>query len=181
MDPITITAAAVAIAKATGLTEWIGRKLGGPPGERVSELIVSVAGEVVGGASTTEIVTRLVGNPEAEKALRAQLIDRETVLLKLNAADLADARSLYRAKSTEANRVSRSIMTWNLPAIVGLIGANCGAVYLIDNPAVAVAVGNVIGASISFLWQERQQVVGFFFGSSIGSKDKTDLMAAGKP
>lgn len=177
MDPLSITTAAIAIVKATGLGDWIVRKLGREPGERVSEQIVSIASQVVGGATPTEIVTRLAGNADAEKALRAQLIQHETLLLELHAADLRDARALYRAKSTEANRVSRSIMTWNLPAIVALIAGNCAAVYYISNPAVAVAVGNIIGASISFLWQERSQVVGFFFGSSIGSKDKTDLMA----
>ena len=43
---------------------------------------------------------------------------------------------------------------------------------IIKEPTAAVTAGNVIGASIAYLWNERSQVVGFFFGSSIGSKLK---------
>ena len=53
-----------------------------------------------------------------------------------------------------------------------LVGANALALCFIKEATIAVAVGNVIGASIQALWNERQQVIGFFFGSSLGSKMK---------
>ena len=57
-------------------------------------------------------------------------------------------------------------------AVVVLIGANAAGLILVTDPTSAAALGNVLGASIAYLWNERSQVVGFFFGSSIGSKLK---------
>ena len=90
--------------------------------------------------------------------------------------DLSNARAMYGQQHQNADRIARQIMTWNLPAIVALVAANCAAVYTIDNPTIAVALGNIIGASITYLWNERSQVVGFFFGSSMGSKDKQEML-----
>ena len=103
-------------------------------------------------------------------------MDQEIEILQLGVSDIRNARNMYLAKSTQANKIANNIMRFNLPAIVSLIAANGLVIYYIENPAVAVAIGNVIGASISVMWQERQQVVGFFFGSSIGSQEKTELM-----
>lgn len=180
MDPLTITSAALAIAKATGLTDWLGRKIAGPPGEQVSRRIVETAQSVVGGKSPTEILKRVEQETESASQTRAQIraliIGQETDLLKLAAADTIDARALYRQKSTQANRIATSIMRFNLPAIILLIAGNGGALYYINNPTVAVAIGNLIGASIASLWQERQQIMGFFFGTSLSSQEKTELL-----
>jgi hypothetical protein len=181
MDPITITTAAWGIAWATGLTDWLGRKLGGAPGEKVSRRIVDIAADVVGGASPGETIARIQSNAETVKKLRTLIVQQENELVRLNAEDTQDARALYELRPTQANAVARHIMRYNLPAIVGLLVSNAAAVYYIEDPAVAVAIGNMIGASISYMWQERQQVVGFFFGSSLGSKEKSQVINSKMP
>ena len=177
MTPLAITATALSLVKATGLADWIGNKLGGAPGQSASRRLIEIA----------EDITEVRGDPEAllarvredaeasiQIAIATQQAERE--LIKLDRADRADARAMHTKDPDAGNRLARQIMVWNLPAIFGLVGVNAAAITQIDNPTVAVAIGNVIGASISYLWQERAQVVGFYFGSSTGSKEKQGLL-----
>jgi hypothetical protein len=78
-----------------------------------------------------------------------------------------------------ADKIADRVIMWNLPAIALLVGANVGVVSFVENPVIAVSVGNIIGASIAYLWNERSTVINFFFGSSQGSKDKTDKLNGG--
>jgi hypothetical protein len=172
VDPISIVTLALSIAKATGLTDWVSRKLGGVPSVDASKKIIDIAVDVVG----EEEVKGASFSKEDAATIKELILQHESELVRINLADKKNARSMYKSKNTQADRVANSIMRWNLPAIVMLIIGNGAAVYYIENPAIAVAIGNIIGASISFLWQERQQIVGFFFGSSIGSKAKDSII-----
>lgn len=169
VDPITIITSALAIIKYSGLAEWAGKRWGGAPGVEVSKKIIEIAGTVVGEEAAKE---GAILTPAHESQIRSKILDSEPELMKLHLQDKDSARGMYKNKSSQADKVAHSIMLWNLPAIIALLLLNGAAVYFIENPAVAVAIGNAIGASISFLWQERQQIVGFFFGSSLGSKKK---------
>ena len=180
MDPITITAVtsgAVAIAEAVGLADWLKRKFHGRPGAEAAATIVDIATRAVGASTPAEALERVSGSSEAAARVRRQLQQWEQELVRLDQQDRADARALYGRQHGVADRIARQIMVWNLPAVVALVAANCAAVYYIANPTVAVALGNLIGASIAHLWGERLQVVSFFFGSSLGSKDKQGLLA----
>ena len=46
------------------------------------------------------------------------------------------------------------------------------AVIYIDDKVLIAIISGAIGSITTALLQERQQVIGFFFGSSKGSKDK---------
>lgn len=178
VDPISIVTSALAIIKASGLVEWAWKKWGGVPGVEVSSKIVEIAGTVIGddAAKDAAFVTAV-----QESEVRALILEHESELMKLHLQDKSNARSMYKDKSSQADKVAHSIMVFNLPAIIALLLLNGAAVYYIENPAVAVAIGNAIGASISFLWQERQQIVGFFFGSSLGSKAKGEFIKKNSP
>ena len=180
MDPLSIAAAAtssaVAIAKAAGLGTWIKQKFAGAPGAQAADKILDLAAAATGGGTPEEVLKRIKHDAEAREDARRALLHWEQELVKLQYQDLANARAMYGQQHQNADRIARQIMTWNLPAIVTLVGANCAAVYYIDNPTIAVALGNIIGASITYLWNERSQVVGFFFGSSMGSKDKQEML-----
>ena len=176
MDPITIAGSAMAIARAVGLSGWLEDKFDGKPGAKAAAKIIDLATKVCGGGPPEEILERLQHDAEAAAETQRELLRWEQELVRLQLADLADARQMYGNQSAMADKLANRIMSWNLPAIVCLVAGNCAVVYTIENPTIAVALGNIIGASITYLWQERQQVVGFFFGSSIGSKDKNDLL-----
>ena len=169
VDPITIITSALAIIKYSGLAEWAGKRWGGAPGVEVSKKIIEIAGTVVG-TEAAEKGAILTVKDETE--IRSRILHREPELMKLHLQDKKSARGMYKTKNAQADKVARSIMLWNLPAIITLLLLNGAAVYFIENPAVAVAIGNAIGASISFLWQERQQIVGFFFGSGLGNQEE---------
>jgi len=71
-----------------------------------------------------------------------------------------------------AEGIAKRIIHQNQWLVGVLLVANGLVLVFIENNTVALAVGNLIGGSISSLWQERQQIIGYFFGSSLGSKMK---------
>jgi hypothetical protein len=92
-------------------------------------------------------------------------------------ADVAGARTMYAKTGHEqADKVAENIMKRNLPYLVGLASVNILILVFSEkldlNTPVVLAVGNVIGMVIQSLINERAQVVGFYMGSSIGSKIK---------
>lgn len=180
MDPVSLVGAAVALLKATGLDDWIKHRFHGRPSEAAARVIVDTATAAAGATSWQEAIKAIDGDLQRRDRVRALLIEQEQALIALQYADLADARSLYAVEHGTADRLARQIMARNLIAVILLLGANAAALVFVTDPTSAAALGNVLGASIAYLWNERSQVVGFFFGSSIGSKLK-DERAAGRP
>jgi hypothetical protein len=183
VDPITIAAAAtrsaVAIANAAGMGDWLKQKFAGKPGLSAAGRIIDLATGITGTSDPIAALEVIKHDAQAREETERLLRAMEQELIKLECQDRYSARTMYVGQHENADKIARQIMTWNLPAIVALVGANCGAVYTIDNPTIAVALGNIIGASITYLWAERSQVVGFFFGSSLGSKDKSAMLSKG--
>lgn len=104
--------------------------------------------------------------------------DKELFLASL--ADVAGARDMYKSSDhTQADKVADIIMKKNLQYIAVLVLVNISVMVFSEklqlNTALIVAIGNVLGMVIQSLINERQQVVGFYMGSSLGSKikDKT--------
>lgn len=171
MDPFTLFTIAKSIFSATGLDdkaeEWIGDKLG----DGVAKKITGIAQAVIGHTDTKTMST------EQLASVKTAILDAEADIRKLAHEDLKDAREMYsETEHTMADKVAESVIKWNLWMVAMLVGVNVGVLLYVTNPTIAVAVGNIIGASISYLWQERQSVIGFFFGSSHGSKTKTKLL-----
>jgi len=169
MDPITLAAG---ILSATGLGDWLGDKLGGIIGAKAADKVIDVAKAVTGLQSPEEITARLQQDAQLAAQLRNKLLDNEQEIIRLEFADRADARAMYKIEHGMADKLAHQVMLFNLPAVVLLLLANCLVVYFIKDAAISLAVGNLIGGSISYLWQERQAIINFFFGSSQGSKDK---------
>lgn len=82
------------------------------------------------------------------------------------------SRSMYGAPSKEmADWIARRIMGYNVWIILFLVVLNVTLTFYIENALLAV-VSNIIGIVMGQLIAERQTVVQFFLGSSIGSKLK---------
>lgn len=172
MDPYTLFTIAKGIFSATGLDakveEWIGGKV---LGNGVVKKIADIAQAVVG---HTDIQAM---SPDQLASVKTAILDAEADIRKIAQEDLKSARAMYsETEHTMADKIAASVIKWNLWMVVMLVGVNVGVLLYVTNPTIAVAVGNIIGASISYLWQERQSVIGFFFGSSHGSKTKTKLL-----
>jgi len=96
---------------------------------------------------------------------------------EMSLADIQGARKMYTETGHEqADKIAERIMKVNLPYIIVMASVNVVALLVADtfnlSTAVVLAVGNVIGMVIQSLINERAQVVGFYMGSSIGSKLK---------
>lgn len=84
-----------------------------------------------------------------------------------------EAHKTYREKNQQADEISSHIIRYNLPIIAILVIVNVLIVYYMQENATLIAiVSNIIGVAIANLFSERNTIVNFFFGSSIGSKEK---------
>lgn len=85
----------------------------------------------------------------------------------------SEAHKTYREKNQQADEISSHIIKYNLPIIAILVIVNVLIVYYMqDNATLIAIVSNIIGVAIANLFSERNTIVNFFFGSSIGSKEK---------
>ena len=103
-----------------------------------------------------------------------QLIrSHESDILNLDFSRFKEAHETYRVNHTMADKIAEDVIKWNLPIIFLLVISNLFIIDLFKENAPLMAVAsNIIGIAIGKLFTERQSVINFFFGSSIGSKDK---------
>lgn len=177
MDPITLITGALSIADALGLDEWFGNLVGGKPGAKVASKVVEMAKAATGANSAEEAVNRLKTNSPAAQALKSAFIANEHELALAAYEDRQSARQMYQGTDhAMTDKIAKSVINLNPLFILLLVSLNAAVIVWVENPTIAVAIGNVIGISIGQLWQERQAVINFFFGSSQGSKQKTQAM-----
>lgn len=103
-----------------------------------------------------------------------QLIKQhESDILNLDFSRFKEAHETYRINHNMADKIAESVIKWNLPTIFVLVVINIVIVDVFkDNAPLMAIASNIIGIAIGKLFTERQAVINFFFGSSIGSKDK---------
>ena len=176
MDPATAITIAKGIANATGLDTWIKGKLGDVIGEKAAEKVVSIAETVTRAQSGPEALAAIQKDKAAKEAVRQKLLDREHELVLASLQDVRDARTMYGEKNEMADVIATQVIKQNHFTVLALLIANGLVLTFVEDKVLGVALGNLIGASIGALWHERQQVIGFFFGSSLGSKMKTVVM-----
>ena len=158
----------------------------------VAPTLGTALGGPLGGAAARAIADKLLGNPNAgEKELEAALLGAspdQLVALKKADQDFAvsmeklgvdleqihaDDRGSARAREMALkDRTPTILAIMVLAAFFGYIGAVTFLKHNADIGLVNVAVGWLGGTASS--------VVAYYFGSSSGSKQKTDLMAGKK-
>ena len=173
----------------------LGTALGGP---MAGAAVKVIAGAVLGNENATEQqVTEavmqglspeaLVKLREADNAFKVRMRELDIDLAKLNAAteqaylsDVQDARQSHGGSLgvfwlgiaillTFAG-VMVAVLWGSFQMIAGLIP--------IKDAGFASTVAGLVGTVIGYVAANAQQVVGYFFGSSKGSADKTDALAA---
>lgn len=169
MEPITTIALAKKIADAAGFSDWIKEKLGDSFGEKTAEKIAAIAKVATDTATPEEALKHIQQDLEAAAEVRGLLIENEHQLKMASLEDRQSAREMYNTKNEMADKIAEQVIKQNHLVVALLLIGNGLVLYLVTDKAIALALGNLIGASISALWQERQQVIGFFFGSSLGS------------
>jgi hypothetical protein len=167
--------AALGIAEAVGLTDWIKEKLSGSDSNAasVASKVLDFATAQTGEIDPTKLQQQLLANPELAAALKQTLIANEHALNMAPYRDRKNARAMHTKHPEQADKIADGIMTFNLPYIFFLLVANVLAMfYLKEYSAILAIVSNLLGMTIKSLFDERNTVTGFYFGSSMGSKNK---------
>jgi len=146
-----LLATAVAGPAGGAAVSWIADKLGIPD-------------------STIEGVTAaLTGNPEM--AMKLKELDLEYA--KLDAADRDSARQAYAAVATSANASQLEKMVVPILAL-GVVGLAFLLIGVLMFKNVPTDQQQIIIFALGFITSAAGQVLSFYFGSSQGSKDKTE-------
>ena len=148
-----VLATAVAGPAGGAAVGWIASKLGIPD-------------------DTIEGVTKaLTGNPEM--TLKLKELDLEYA--KLDAQDRDSARQAYAqvATSEHATKLDKVVVPVLALGVVGLAFTLIGVLMFVNTPT---DQQQIIIFALGFITSAAGQVLSFYFGSSQGSKDKTEEM-----
>lgn len=145
----------------------------GDKAEATATAVMDVAKQITGHSDEDEAIVALSANPEALARFQIAVMADKHVAEQMRLADVANARDTYSKHHEATDATAERIMTWNLPAVVVLAIVNVVAVWVFkDDGTVSALVTTVITGVNNSLLTERQQVCGFRFGSSVGSKMK---------
>jgi hypothetical protein len=146
-----VLATAVAGPAGGAAVGWIASKLGIPD-------------------ETIEGVTKaLTGNPE----LTMKLKELDLEYAKLDAQDRDSARKAYAAVATSENstKLDKAVVPILALGVVGLAFSLIGILMFVNTPQ---DQQQIIIFALGFITSAATQVLSFYFGSSQGSKDKTE-------
>jgi len=153
--------------------------------------LAKTAGKALGmkeEATPVSVVSHLSSNPDA--VIKLKELENEAVKLEnehLREQIVEQNRHIehkedtrhktYRTNSSQADKIADQVIKMNLPIIALLTIINISLVYFMQEQATLIAIAsNIIGVVIGKLLGERQSIINFFFGSSVGSKEKDEKM-----
>jgi hypothetical protein len=119
---------------------------------------------------TVEGVTKaLTGNPE----LTMKLKELDLEYAKMDAQDRDSARKAYAAVATSeyATKLDKAVVPILALGVVGLAFSLIGILMFVNTPQ---DQQQIIIFALGFITSAAGQVLSFYFGSSQGSKDKTE-------
>lgn len=157
----------VAVDKGPDLVGAIGLAMTGNPTAAIGKAITALTSSNADGT-----------NELAEELNR----DRELYIeeFELHVRNTESAREMYKTANEQADKIADNIFNKNLIMVLVLVLVNVGIYlieYFIEMPngmTVGVTVvSNLITFVIKGLLDERSTVVNFYFGSSMGSKQKS--------
>jgi hypothetical protein len=146
-------------------------------------LATAVAGPL-GGAAVTALASKfgvsdsidavakaIAGDPQAAEKLQ----ELELEYAKLDAQDRDSARKAYAAVATSENatKLEKLVVPILALGVVGLAFSLIGVLMFVDTPN---DQQQLVIFALGFITSAAGQVLSFYFGSSQGSKDKTEDM-----
>ena len=150
------------------LPELAGKIFGGKEAEEVAGKVINMAKVATGIADPEKALEAFKPSPQEVASLRKDILS----VIELEVSDVQHAR-IHGKHEELTEKVAYSIMWGNLVLIGTLIGSFAWILSLDLDGHIAATLGTLIGAALNQLYQERQQVAGYLFGSSLGSKIKS--------
>lgn len=139
----------------------------------LAEKAIDIAKAVTGQKDEQHAVEALKADPELALKYELALLNDKHIPDEMDLENTKDARDMYKTTNHErADAIADHVMTYNLPIIVVLVCLNIAVVNYIEGGALIAIASNFIGMAMKQLMSERQTVMNFFFGSSMGSKEK---------
>ena len=148
----------------TRVGNWL-RKIGRSD---ILETAIAMAGDVATGDFLGVVKTLL----HKDKGISPEQEKEASKLIELDFEDRAGAREMYKTENQMADQIANRVIVWNLWIVfLAIVIEILVVIYMEDKTLIAI-ISSAIGGLTTALLQERQQVINFFFGSSIGSKNK---------
>jgi len=169
----------------TGIAPILGGVLGGPPGAAIGGVISGIA-KIFGlgdDATPDQIDQAIKTDPQAALKLRIAEMDFQLAKQDMFLKDIQDARNrqVQVERATGKRDINLYVLAWVI--IGGFIGLIAALIVLELVFARTVSANPLISLLVGSLSTDAGMVVGYFFGSSKGSAEKTELMAGirGRP
>jgi hypothetical protein len=146
-------------------------------------LATAVAGPL-GGAAVTALASKLGVSDSVDAVAKAiagdpaaaqKIAELELEYAKLDAQDRDSARKAYTAIATSENatKLDKLVVPILALGVVGLAFSLIGVLMFVDTPN---DQQQLVIFALGFITSAAGQVLSFYFGSSQGSKDKTEDM-----
>lgn len=134
--------------------------------------ILDKAINMVGNVATGDILGAVKTLIKKDDGISPEQEKEAYKLIELDYQDRAGAREMYKVENEMADSIAKRVIVWNLWIVfIALVIEILVVIYMEDKTLIAI-ISSAIGGLTTALLQERQQVINFFFGSSIGSKNK---------
>ena len=150
-----------------GVAPVLATAVAGPAGGAAVGWLASKLG--IDDATVEGVTAALTGNPEM--TLKLKELDLEYA--KLEVADRDSARQAYAAVATSehATKLDKIVVPVLALGVVGLAFTLIGVLMFVNTPT---DQQQIIIFALGFITSAAGQVLSFYFGSSQGSKDKTE-------
>jgi hypothetical protein len=153
-----------------GIAPTLATAVAGPLG---GVAITALASKFGVSDSVDAVAKAIAGDPQAAEKLQ----ELELEYAKLNAQDRDSARKAYAtvATSENATKLEKLVVPILALGVVGLAFSLIGVLMFVDTPN---DQQQLVIFALGFITSAAGQVLSFYFGSSQGSKDKTEDMKA---
>lgn len=134
--------------------------------------ILEKAISIVGDVATGDVLGAVKTLIDKDEGITPEQQEQAYNLIELDYQDRASAREMYKDENQMADEIAKRVIVWNLWIVfLAIVIEILVVIYMQDKTLIAI-ISSAIGGLTTALLQERQQVINFFFGSSIGSKNK---------
>jgi hypothetical protein len=167
--------AVLGIAKTLGITDWISNKLSGSDNDaaKVASKVLDFASQATGESNPLKIEKALSNDPKLAAELKATLMANEHEINMAPYKDRQGARGMHNKHPEQADKIADRIMKYNPVYIAICLICQAFALYFMrDNPELLALLTSVLTMATKSFFDERKDVTGFFYGSSMGSKSK---------
>jgi hypothetical protein len=167
------------ITAAIGLAQYIPDLLqlfGRGNDSAVAQKVLDIAQKVSGKSDATQAMAAISSSPDAQLAMQKMLLEDKWVQSRLDLDNVKSARAMHEKNHAAADDLGKHVIRWNLPLAFGLFIVNIVSLYFFrEHVEILLTLGNLTGFLLNSLLKERQDIINFYFGSSLGSKDKDKL------